>query len=413
MAGDIRARLDCLSAAGGANTTLQTNRNLQAMFTTIWNFLDAMATAGRITRIASNYGNAASATNIAPPTNTRGIGYWDEAVNFGYDAFGVWRFDNAAHPFYLFLELAPTQNNAFPSASTIIGSTSYNGAIIGISVAWGLNAGAAVASPWMGGTANAGADARANGSNVRWADPGGGLWVLPRSNMLYGNAVTNKGNSTTLVFPSGGAGAATNWAYNIWADDDSFIVANDQNNANYWQVAGLVRFTPRTGLTYPRPYCLGCLTANTVPPWGTIGSVTAASDYGGAIMPDGYTGSPVRPFYTDRYACQTSTTYQPSNISGTNLYDEFSMKIVATEASTTNAYGVIGDIDTNFVREAYNIVSANTNTGLTRIFLGSSTTTTVKMSMKWDGSTTPRTYAGATDAIKRVGVQGTNTATVI
>ena len=413
MAGSIRARLDCLSSAGGANTTVQTNRNLQAMFATIWNFLDAMEAAGRITRIASNYGNAASAAQIAPPTNTRGIGYWDEAVNFGYDAFGVWRFDNAAHPFYLFLELAPAQGNTLPNQSTILSSVNVFNSIIGISVAWGLDGGGSPANPWLGGDANVGADARANGSNQRWGDPGGGLWVLPRSNMLYGGAVTNKNNSTSFVHAANSAAWATGVAYNIWADDDSFIVAYDGLNANAWSVNGSIRYTPRTGITHSRPYCLGCLNSGIYPPWGTIGSTSTASDFGGILMPDGYTASPVRPFYTDRYAFQTNTTYQPSNIISTNIYDEFSMKAVATEASTTNAYGLCGDIDSNMIREVYNIVSANTNPDKTRIFLGSATTATVKMSMKWDGTTIPRTYAGATDAIKRVGVQGTNTATVI
>lgn len=425
MAGNIRGRLDCKSAAGGANTTIQTARNTQAMFATIWNFLDAMATAGRITRIASNYGNAASATNLAPPTNTRGVGYWDEAVNFGYDAFGVWRFDNALHPWYLFLELIPSQNNTLPSSSKIDGGTTLNSAAIGISAAWGLDAGAAVASPWAGGTANAGADARANGTPARWVDPGGGLWVLPRSNMLYGDNVTARSNSCHLVNNSL-TSAATSLCYNIWADDDSFLVAFDQNDANAWQVNGIVRMTPRAGLTYPRPYLMANLaTGATYWPWSpafsnVIGSITATTpDLGGVIMPTGHTGSQCRGFGIDRLASiQGSVGQQPANVSGSLLYDEFSIKVAASETATTNAFGTLGEIDSAILREAYNVVSATTNGDpgagqATRIFLGSTTTAAYKASLKWNGTTAPRTYAGATDAIKRVGVQGANTATVL
>lgn len=412
MAGSIRGRLDCKSAAGGATTTIQTNRNVQAMYATIYNFL---ANHPNVSLVANHYGNSASGTYLAPPTNTRGIGYWDESTNFGYDAFSVWYFGSALHPWYLFLELPAQQGSTLPNGSKFLGSTAPGSlAPIGMSAAWALNGAGAVASPWAGGTAKAGADARADGSNNRWTDPGGGVWVLPRSNNLYGDNTTNKANSTSLVRIDGG-GSGTSLCYNIWADDDSFCVAYDANDANVWSVAGIFRVTPRASLTYPRPYLMLTQTGSLpAVPTSSGGSTTGAADGGGVIMPTGHVGSLVRAWTTDRYATlQANANFQPGNVSGSSLYEEWAIKIAANEASTTNSYGLLGDVDSNMLREAYNVVAANTNVGATRIYLGSATTAAYKYSLKWDGSTTPRTYAGANDAAKRVGVQGAGTATAL
>jgi len=390
MAGTVRAKLDCRSTAGGASNAIITGRNLQAMFTTIWNLLDSHP---NLTRIASNYGNASSATNIAPTTNSRGIGYWDESVNFGYDAFGVWRFNSALWPWYLFLELLPAQSNTISNSGQILGATSSALYYIGISAAWGVTAGGAAGNPWAGGTANAGADARAT---TRWTDPGGGVYVLGRSNSLYGTHATNKNNSLNLV-RLGSQNATLDW--NVWVDDDSFLVSYDLGGGNAWATSGVVRYTPKSGLTVSRPYAMVTAgNADTSPPATAtvIGSLAGnASADGGIIVPDGITG-PVRPFLIDRFAnYQASTSYQPSNVSGTPLYDEFPVKaIVSAPLESTALVGEVGYLDPRIIREVYNVPTVNTKPDLSRVFLANTTTTAaLKNSLPWDSSTAPRTFA--------------------
>lgn len=412
MAGTIRGRIDCLTSAAGGTTTIQGGRNVQAIFNTIWAFLDAHP---NLTRISSYYGDAANHANIAAPTNVRGVGYWDEATNFGTNAFGVWRFNNAAWPWFLMIEFSSATGATLLNSSRMHATTTDSGLfVIGISAAWGKTGGGAAATTgvWGGGTANAGADARAT---TRWTDPGGGIYVLPRSNNLYGTDATNRNNSTRLVTLSTGSGSPI--AFNMWADDDSFMIAHDYGNANTWNASGVFRYVPRAGLTVARPYAMIVDTDGGTAqlPWFALSGNTAnvfggtagnSANEGGAIMPDGIPAGPVRPIGLERYQVQSSTSFEPTSIDGTASYNEFSIPIWACAPSeTTSAMGHLGKLDPVFVREVYNVSSADTNVAQTKaIFGGANALTNIKLVMPWDGVTTPRTYAGATDAIKRVGV---------
>lgn len=409
MAGTARGRIDCLTNATGANTQQQNARNCEAVFRTIWMFLDAHPGCSRI---ASYYGDATSPGTTAPPTNARGIGYWDEAVNFGRHAFGVWRFNNALWPWYLFLELTTAEGLTYPNGSFMKGlTTDQSNHRIGMSAAWGVTAGSAVGNPWAGGSANAGGDARANGGNARWVDPGGGVYVLPRSNNLYGTHTALKNNSADLYRANQSEGTGTGHAFGVVADDDSIVLFYDFANDNTWSVHGICRYVPRDGLACARPYCmfeqsntLGFVGQNI---YGSTAGTGAGE--GGIIMPDAHSaiGAMVRPFAIDRMPAQSSTTYEPNNVGGTaNVFSEYPYNLfVSATGETVPSAGPIGKIDPAFLREVYNVGSMDTNAALTRAFPGYSTLlTTTKPSVPWNGITPPRTYAGATDAIKRQGV---------
>lgn len=392
MAGTIRGRIDCLtSVASSGSAARDAVRSRQEVFRTIWAFLDAHPSC---TRIASNYGLSAAGT-MNPASNVRGLGYWDEASNLGHSAFGVWRFNNAFWPWYLFLEFdgADTGNNINGAATTATSSG------IGIQAAFGVTSGGAAGNPWNGGTANAGADAK---GTPRWVAPSGGsLFVLPRANEASGSFATNRNNSSPLHIVNPNLSGSV-VAFGCAADDDSFVAWFDNANANIWHAGGVVRVIPSPGITLPRPYAMINDTALAWTQVGTSPTVygltagTGARD-GGILVPSTASGNNGRSVYIERVAnVNVRTDHNPGNVTGTSLYPEWDILVGALETAATPSAiaGVLGKLDPAMIREVYNVGSMDTPVNLSRAFLGGSVSlTTLKLSVPWNGVTTPRTYA--------------------
>jgi hypothetical protein len=187
---------------------------------------------------------------------------------------------------------------------------------------------------------------------------------------------------------------------NIIADDDSILVLFDGTNDNTWNCSGVVRYAPLSGYTVSRPYLMLGHGDNSLLPYSntTYGSLAGNTNTeGGILIPTTEPGGVgVRPMWMDRLTTSNqSTSYQPANVDGTSRYQETEMVSVVNAIGETNpVFGAIGRPDPTILREIYNVGSADTDTSLTRAFFGGSTAlANLKVSVPWDSTTTPRTYA--------------------
>lgn len=439
MAGTIRGVINALAQpATTGNTQTDAARSIQEMFVRTWRFLDSLPNC---TRIASNAGQSA-AGKLSPTTNVRNSGadtspgFWDEAKNVNHGAFAVWRFQAAAWPWYLFLQL-----NIGDGAYTVGGTNvlvisneiinTYFPVGIAMQGAWGVSGAGAVANPWLGTTLNQWADTPYS-AGVRWGVAGGTVHVLPRSNDSGGTTNTSKFSACYLYPPQNpNLGEARVNAFGMTADDDSFQLFTDVTNQNIWFIGGIYRVIPRTSLatSLKQPYAMitgpSSLSVKTNVPWTQMGAtpnnygIITGTTYadnsgrdGGILVPTTANGNNPRVLVLDRMAnCNTYATFNPGNVngpvgSGVGTYDEWNVAVGCYETGNTPTAigGMIGTIDPNIYREIYNTGSSDTKLDLSRCFLGGSLSlTTIKASVPWNGITVPRTY-DANPVISRLGV---------
>lgn len=431
MAGIPSGRINCISVIpGGPNNEQRNSRSRQERFTSLWKFLETQATAGRVTLIASNYGVSAGITAVT--RNGGAVNYWDDPSQnwLGHGAWSVWYFQNAAKPWYLFIQLSLctgaanylggnmlVMNGADPVDFWMLG--------LGIQAAWATDAGGNIVNPWNGTTNANGLDQpwpAGNPAGARWTAPvGGKVYVLPRENNTSGNFATTKKSAAAIGFTEG-FNTYYDYAYGVMCDDDSIAFIADACNFNSWSVSLISPYTPRTGYTIPIPYVMFTQSYNELVSapggvvainrayfagtnnWGSPGQYVFGNIapngpnfnnglQGGILIPSTNPDDNPRQAYVDRLSSQSQTVLNPGNATGQNRYDEWQLVVGAWEnsATPTSAFGVLGELD-SFYREVNNVGSSDTNSTLTRIFLGASTLGVIKASLPWDGVTVPRNY---------------------
>jgi hypothetical protein len=375
MGGQIRGKLECfLNEANG-------NNNAQALFKGLYDFFLAHPKA---TLVARNAGSGRSATDI---------GYYDSATPFGDNAWFVVKLTRTdtdvpagprAFDYYVLFQYASSAvgfNTAPGNPGQMLGSTSsFSTGKIGVAVAVGVGGDG---NPWNGAGATMGANTK--GTPV-WKVPTGGsqVHVLPRSNNNGGSHSTSREN-TAQIFSQSPSGALKSRAH-IIADDDSFVIAVDNDDDNTYQVTFVGVMTPRQGLALSYPLVM--IADNGILPW-TVNSIygdTAGTQgqQGGAIHRDNTIG--VRQLYMERLNIFVNTTVlQPNRLFATPEFDEFP---VACALNELPHHGFLGQVE--FVREVGNIATHDTSSDKKRCVVGTSTITTVKLSIPWDGATTPK-----------------------
>ena len=222
-------------------------------FVTLHNFLLNLPNC---TRIACNFGSGGTGFDYAD-TNSGKV--------LGTNAFYVFRFSSALIPFYVLVQMVTyNATGAAPGAlaiaspgnlSNTLGAASNVG--VCISIAQLLSGG----SPWAGGTANAGADAK--GVAV-WTAGASTLISYPRVNSVGGTYATNCEGMMILNMMNVSASEALPDLYinnggsriHLLADNENLMVLSDTGNNGSYSVFYFGRYQPRAGvgLTVQVPY---------------------------------------------------------------------------------------------------------------------------------------------------------------
>jgi len=258
-------------------------------------------------------------------------------------------------------------------------ASSLSAGKVGIAVAIGVGGDE---NPWNGAGASLGVHTK--GTPV-WKVPAGGtnVHVLPRSNNLGGSHATNREN-LSLLFSQYAFTGGTRARAHVIADDDSFVVAVDNDDDNTYGIvyAGLV--TTRQGLVLPHPFVM----IDSGVPLATntgYGDTSGTSGFqGGTIHRENNIG--VRQLVLERLNILVNTTvHQPNRLFAPSEFDEFP---IACALSETPHAGFMGQVE--FMREVGNIATHDSSSDKKRVVIGDNNVGTVKLSIPWDGATTPK-----------------------
>jgi hypothetical protein len=376
MSGTPKGRIDCLQLSG-----LSSINSVSTTFVSFYKGLKLLETAGYIEEIANNYGTGS------------GFDYYDTASPIGTSGFYVFRFPPYGSRVYsLYFLVQYVSSGTLGTANNV----KYNNSAantygnIGITFAACLDSGVDT-NPWLGGTAKAGADAKANPA---WGGPvGSELWLGNRTNASGGvNAAT--GSDTHRVSSDVNV-SAYNIRYGIIADRDNILFYYDRGDLGYQiNVVGSVMFEPTTEISsiysiYHSAfrwrgsgegwfeYTISNPTANASPDEINVPFTSSSYCKGGSYSSD-------KSVYN---------TFQPSTLTG--KYQESTISVYSNEALN---YGICGKLDT-FMTSISNLNSCDTLNSKSRIILGSSVAAEMKMVFPWDGSSTPQSAVTDRDGI--------------
>jgi len=362
------------------NTGLRAT-NSQVLFTSLFKALEALDTLGVVNRIALYFGDAGAGTN-----------YYDEASPFTTNAFAVYEMPPAGSrtwSWYFLIQWGdsnPYGGSGNGSPAKIRGSAAnYYYFLTGYSVAAATTSGGASANPWTeagGTTNNDGTDAKAD---PVWAAPAGGnLYVLPQSNATGGASAASRDDQLPVVLLN--ASDATRVHFLV-DDDNLFWAVDTADDGSYW-MSGVGAYVPLTGMSVEAPL------------WSMFSSAASGWEWdqeyndsdGGVISPlDGSTKA-VR--WDVRPECR-NVIYQPNNQFSPPEYMESPLALYADETEANP--GMVGFIDSDFVRHTYNIPTNSTVDSQDRVVIGGAVQAVDHFTVVWDSTTTDPTAASDRD----------------
>jgi hypothetical protein len=370
MGGTVKGRVDCV-------LTLAPNGN-QEHFTNLKQFFDDLVTAGYGAIHASNYGSGGT-----------GFDFHDGANPSGENAFFVFEWaTSTARPgggsaigkYYTLVQWADASNfgTAPGNPGLLNGAAGFDG--VGICSAF-LEDGN---SPWNGGTAAAGADAK--GTPV-WTAGASTLHVLDYSNTpTQGNHDTNFENCLSLGDVAGFASSRCHFI----ADEDNLVCLFDQQNDGSYQMHYVGMYTPHTHVTanYPMicmhdvalPYDLGLV-------YGSAGG-TGTRD--GLIISADVQGPGGGSFTFDRLQSILGATVLQPNPQAPTKFDEVDITVYQNDSGKA-LYGWAGNVD--FIRECYNAATHEANAALDRACFGTTVVNSIKITTPWGTASPPGTGA--------------------
>jgi len=183
------------------------------------------------------------------------------------------------------------------------------------------------------------------------------------------------------------------------ADDDSIILLLDPSANGVYRGFYAGTWQPRPSLVATHPFVVLSGDLPTSEAWmgDTLGDATVGTDVGMVVV-NSDTGARMLGIsrYTEVWTRQPNTQISPTT------YNSFPVGVAMGEFASSvggacwSSY--LGKLNTNMIREVYNLATHDTNTALTRAVFGTATVADTKWCVPWDGVTVPGT--GAT----RVGV---------
>jgi hypothetical protein len=348
----------------------------QENFVNCKQFFDALVTAGYGAIHASNYGAGGT-----------GFDFHDGANPCGENAFFVFEWATST--------LRPGGGSALGKVYTLVqwcdassfGTAPGNpGLMNGTGTIDGVGFQTAFLedgnSPWNGGTAAAGADAK--GAQV-WTAGASTLHILDyASTAPDGSHDTNFENCLSPNFDNSTVGGRTHFI----ADEDNFLVLYDRGNDGSYGMYFAGLYTPLAHVTanYPMVCVVDVLLALDI--GNTYGSASSSGGTReGLLMSADTLGPKGGLFVPTRPTILSSTVLQP-NPQAPTKFDEVDIAVYQADGAKV-LYGWPGNI--NFIREVFNAASNEANAALDRACFGSATVSTAKITAPWGGGFAPGT----------------------
>lgn len=342
--------------SGFATNSTYDVRTAQEQFVRLIKFFDNCGACG-ITRIASHYGKSGTYTTSSPLISLNGAAfdYWDATNQAGCNAWAVYRFGNATVPFYMLIQWAiyTTTNFNFGDSPGNPG-THYDTSWGGVGIAFAMRQDGT--SPWAGGTANVGADAK--GATV-WTPGTSNVFVWPRSCSPGGGGNSTRAHTMPLYLGSwSDSGLYTMIRTHVVVDENNVIIVTDYHGVCAPVYTYFGKYTPQPGLTPPVPYfCirdanLPILQTGTGLTYGSIANNTSIGQDGGIAIPAPTATETVSGLFLDVpfNAANTSVNWNTSPVSGSGAtFVETPLLLLSAEGSYL---GLVGMSDT-FARQTY------------------------------------------------------------
>lgn len=398
MAGTPHGRIDARVNLTTANTAYPGPCMVQEIFKTCFDHFNG---SSRHQIIARNNGIA----TVLLPGATRGTGYWDQATPFGHQAFFVvdHLFASARYQSYwMFLD----GSAAGPADLNYDGGTGTSYARIYVAMASTTSSGGAWVSPWAGTTLNNGSDTRAA---PVWNIPSGGRgYFFPRANSRGGGYATNRNNLSALTDSIIASSTSQPSRFHLVTDDDNWALLWDyQDDSAYYLNAGGV-YVPRSDLAVDRPLLMASQSTtsysrfrryydSTSSAFGP--AATGSTNYNGGIrVSDNHVGVGGAGVGIDVHglifddlsafeggASAAYQNFQPDKAFSPTRNNEFPHWVGVWEPA--GAFGYAGQWD--FLRSTRGVNNLDTNTAKTRAYFGNSTANDSRVSIPWDGVSTP------------------------
>lgn len=395
MAGPVRGKIDCYINTGSRYT------NNQNLFKNIYDFCLSHPNMSLIARYGGVSGTAAS------------VDYHDGTNPFLSNAWFVFRMNDATlesgaanpyayggtrtYPWYIYCQWCrgdqQNWNAGSSNPSSIDGTTSIGGGSAAVGAQFAIPVGTTPGTSEVAWNGAGTLGTNTKGSPV-WRTTAGtpagfqGSYVFPRSSSPGGSYNTNRENCISVNFSSSDGP----YRQHIIADDDSLVLVTDVDDDGSPFVCYFGLYTLRSGvsMTYP----MVCWHDTIPQAQGTNFGTTTGLFRQGGIALNTLTDN-VRGVQFSRLDDWHNIFSQPNNMFATELYDEWSIPVLVNESPSF--FGLVGQID--FVREVYDWSMNDSNTGRTRIALGSNSSQGTKLLLPWNGTAIPRqnfTRAGIT-----------------
>lgn len=370
MGGTVIGRVDCVSIAGGGPN------GTQEIFTNLYAFMKRMEVATYATEIANNWGSGGT-----------GFDFHDGGSPSGENAWAVFRMNvSAARPgggselgaYYVLIQYADgTSFGTAPGSPGKLNGSIGDGA--GISVAF-LEDGT---SPWNGGTAKAGGDAK--GTPV-WVPGGSTLHVVDRANNPGGTYATNRENCIRALPDV----VSSQQRFHMLGDEDSLLFFGDTGLGAAYDFYYVGIYEPLSYLTVSYPMvCIqdGQLPLDPAQLYGSTLGNTARE--GGLTVAD--TIGPITGAFVVGFpgANLAAAGYNPNPQTGVSKYDELDVMVISNEAAPTPSYGWCGNV--TFFGMSWGMPTHDSNAALDKAVFGWTVATDWKCIVPWGGASPPGT----------------------
>jgi len=394
MGGTIHGNVDCLvGSAEPARTAAHT------LFTSTFKLLTSLTSSGRVSRIAYNTGSFGT-----------GTGYWDEADNFGRNAWALFRFNTSparTWEWYFLIQVTSGTGNfgAAPGNPGLLNGVaeaqSGNEGSFGMASATMLGTGGLNLNPWNGTTLNDGNDVKGDPvwSGSLADESGDRLAILPRSNNEGGSHTTSRENMAKAY----NSGTATvKHRFHILIDDDSIAFFSSEQDSGAYSCNYVGMYEPRTEISgtlfTPMVMFVSNLSLVNLLAAGESYGSTAGNNtgYEGGIVVSGAVR--IGRISKTGTSWQEDPELQPNTAIWPPQHDIFSIPVLAFESPDI---GHVGYIDTPIYQEIYNAENHATNISVDRTVFGNSTAAnTIKIITAWNSSVgAPGTSATRTGSL--------------